>query len=372
MKRTTKILLSLSAAAAASLVILKTLPAQADYLCVSAKCLAAEAAEAEANQKKSEAESQKGTYQAEVERYSAEIAATQASIDRIGEEIAELAVRIENTETKIGKLRKSISDTIVKLYVGQDMSELELIASAGSLSDLQTKTTNQEVVKGKLKQLSEEAKAAKAELEIQKQQQEIKKQDAENQQAANQQLRIEQQYMVNQYQADENSWQAIAEEHNAVKEAEREAQRLLIISKQGGAGYAGDPNKGGYPFSNQCPWNGDSYNLSDYAPFGNGWGYMCECVSYTGWRIYARTGGAINPRYWGNARNWYGRYGTNGGGYEPRANSVGVSTSGYYGHVFWVEGLNPNGTIHISQYNVKVWDYSEANISPSGYWYIYY
>jgi peptidoglycan hydrolase CwlO-like protein len=366
-----RVLLSLSGLLIAGLATLALAPsgqvAQADYLCVSAKCLAAEAAEIAAREQQAEASAQKGSYQAEVNRYSAEISAMQASIDRTNEEIAELAVRIENTETKINKLRKSISDTVVKLYVGQDVSELELIANAGSLSDLQTKTTNQEVVKGKLKQLSIEAKAAKAELEKEKRQLEVKQQDNQQRKADSESLRSGQQAFVNEWQGREASFAEQASVNQQIKDEEREKQRQANLSKGIGSGVvAGDPNHGGYPayLDRAC-----QDCLVD--PWGM---YNRECVSYTAWKVESTYG---NMPYWGgrgNARQWIGN--AQGAGIPtsstPKVGSVGISTAGYYGHAVWVEAVS-GGMVYISQYNAAMNGlYSEQWISAGVFTYLYF
>jgi surface antigen/peptidoglycan hydrolase CwlO-like protein len=344
-----------------------TEPARADYLCVSAKCLAAEAAESAAREQQAAAAAQKGSYQAEVNRYSAEIAAMQATIDRTQEEIAELAVRIENTEVKINKLRQSISDTVVKLYVGQDVSELELLANSGSLSDLQAKTTNQEVIKGKLRQLSIEAKAAKAELEKEKKQLEIKQQDNQQRKSDNEALRSSQQAFVNEWQGREVAFAEQATVNQQIKDEEREKQRLANLSKGIGSGVvAGDPNHGGYPayLDNAC-----QDCLVD--PWGM---YNRECVSYTAWRVDNAYG---NMPYWGgrgNAWQWIGNAQRAGipTSSIPKAGSVGISTAGYYGHAVWVEQVS-GGMVYISQYNAAMdGRYSEQWISAGTFTYLYF
>lgn len=87
--------------------------------------------------------------------------------------------------------------------------------------------------------------------------------------------------------------------------------------------------------------------------------------------------------YWGNANQWPASAKARGYnvGTSPRAGSVGVMMSGTYGHVVWVESVNGNGTINISQYNYWLrgmpnggWGhYSEfKNVSPSAYQYYIY
>ncbi len=132
------------------------------------------------------------------------------------------------------------------------------------------------------------------------------------------------------------------------------------------------PN-GGYPnYLQNCYV--DRYALS----YGiDPWGYGCrQCVSYTAWKVLQAKGRA--PMYWGNANMWPAS--AKRAGYKvstiPRERSVGVMLSGPYGHVVWVESVNADKTINISQYNYwlpnKVnggWGwYSEfKNVSPSAY-----
>lgn len=132
------------------------------------------------------------------------------------------------------------------------------------------------------------------------------------------------------------------------------------------------PN-GGYPaYLQNCyvDANALSYGIDP-------WGYGCrQCVSYTAWKVLQKTGKAA--MYWGNAKDWPASakrvgYKT---GTTPKAKSVAVMTSGPYGHVVWVEQVNSNGTINVSQYNYWLagksnggWGwYSEfKNVPPSAY-----
>ena len=132
------------------------------------------------------------------------------------------------------------------------------------------------------------------------------------------------------------------------------------------------PN-GGYPkYLQNCYV--DRYALSyGFDP----WGYGCrQCVSYTAWKVLQKSGKAA--MYWGNAKQWPASAKRAGykTGTTPKKGSVGVVTSGTYGHVVWVEKVNSNGTINISQYNYWLagtsnggWGwYSEfKNVSPRAY-----
>lgn len=130
---------------------------------------------------------------------------------------------------------------------------------------------------------------------------------------------------------------------------------------------------GGYPsYLNNCyvDANALSYGIDP-------WGYGCrQCVSYTAWKVLQKSGKAA--MYWGNAKQWPASAKARGykTGTTPKKGSVGVMTTGYYGHVVWVESVNGNGTINISQYNYWLagkpnggWGYYSEfrNVSPSAY-----
>lgn len=59
-------------------------------------------------------------------------------------------------------------------------------------------------------------------------------------------------------------------------------------------------------------------------------------------------------------------------GTEPRAGAVGTTTRGGLGHVVYVESINGDGTINISEMNYKGWGIkSSRTTSASEFVYIY-
>lgn len=77
---------------------------------------------------------------------------------------------------------------------------------------------------------------------------------------------------------------------------------------------------------------------------------------------------------WGNANQWYGSaqaagYST---GSAPVAGAIGVSFAGAYGHVVYVESVNGDGTVNISEMNYNGWGVeSSRTTSASEFSYIY-
>jgi peptidoglycan hydrolase CwlO-like protein len=343
-----------------------------DALCVTDACHKAADAQAAAEKAAKDASSQVSAYETKVKQYAAAVAQVQAQIDQNNAEITELQVQIDAANQRLETLKAMLSKTIKQLYLSGDTSALDVLASSGSLSDFVNRTAQASSLQGKAKAVAAQVEETKTKLE--KDQATAKGKLAENEAAkktaAEQQA--EQQAFVAEWSNKQSEYAATADAAKKKKQAEMDAQYKIITANTGGNVVAGDPNKGRYPASNVCPGAADSYY-----PMGAGNGLACECYSYGIWKIYQRLGyvpSNVHGLY--GPKAMYGVSGTNGGGTQPRANSAGIMTNGYYGHIVWVEGVNSDGTVNISQYNAwpKVYDYSEQyNVPASAYqWYIYY
>jgi surface antigen len=104
--------------------------------------------------------------------------------------------------------------------------------------------------------------------------------------------------------------------------------------------------------------------------------YNRECVSYTAFKVAAS--GRYMP-YWGgygNANQWDDNARAAGIPVDtsPRAGDVAISNRGTYGHAMYVESVNGNGTINISQYNAALdGRYStRSGMDPSGLYFIHF
>jgi surface antigen len=94
---------------------------------------------------------------------------------------------------------------------------------------------------------------------------------------------------------------------------------------------------------------------------------------YCTWYVKNRRGASI-PNSLGNANTWYSRAAAAGMsvGSEPRAGAVGTTTRGSLGHVVYVESVNGDGTINISEMNYKGFGVqSSRTTSASEFVYIY-
>lgn len=101
---------------------------------------------------------------------------------------------------------------------------------------------------------------------------------------------------------------------------------------------------------------------------GNSYDY-----GYCTWYVKNRRGASL-PDNLGNANTWYSRASALGMavGSEARTGAVGTTTRGSLGHVVYVESVNGDGTINISEMNYEGWGVtSRRTASASEFVYIY-
>jgi surface antigen len=94
---------------------------------------------------------------------------------------------------------------------------------------------------------------------------------------------------------------------------------------------------------------------------------------YCTWYVKNRRGASI-PNSLGNANTWYYRASAMGMavGSEPRAGAVGTTPRGALGHVVYVESVNGDGSINISEMNAPVFGgVTYRTASASEFQYIY-
>ena len=146
-------------------------------------------------------------------------------------------------------------------------------------------------------------------------------------------------------QAEEEARRKAEEEARVLAEAEALEQMLHSEHYEGNV-FSGANT---YPWQNDCPDKQDYYlTYLDGHKIG---GYVCECVSYAGWKAYAAWG---IPLGWGNAYSWDDGARADGRFYvdhTPAAKTIGQANGGTYGHVFWVESVNPDGSVNVTEYN---------------------
>lgn len=317
----------------------------------------------------------------------------QAQLDVSQAKYDQLVLQIAETEKQIVNTQNALGTTIADMYVEDQITPLEMIASSKNISEFMDKQEYRTSIRNELSTKVKEIKALKTQLEAQKKDTENILTDQKNQRDYLASKEAEQQSLISNTRGEEQAYQKLSEGSKAAKRQLEIEQQAALAALLGGYNVsAGDPNKGGYPsqYDNVPYWGG---------PDGNGWYWEIEvpdawgmfarqCVSYAAWKVHQSYLLGTSDRdmpYWGgrgNANEWPDNAVAAGIPISstPSAHTVGVSMAGNWGHVVWVESVNDNGTINISQYNYCFQDcgnggsgrgkYSEMyNVSPSSFSY---
>ncbi len=330
----------------------------------SAACREAVAKEQAANKNAAAAANSANRFQAKVNELAAEIATKEAEIAETEAEVEVLKDKIAETEEKLLEEQEALAELLVNMHFESDAEPIRILAGSTSISDLAEKAAREEVVKSQIsatamtvKQTKEELENAKAEVEdLLAQQQEAKK--------ALMEKKSEQEALVAKY---ENDAEAYTAEARAAALAQREAERAEQEAHPElyrGSAYTGANT---YPWQGDCPARQDEFIT--YWEDAWGWhkigGYVCECVSYAGWKAYEAYGVAAA---WGNAYSWDD--GARAAGYRvdksPAAGTIGQVDGYPYGHVFWVESVNSDGSINVTEYNNSYATYLYSGVSRFG------
>lgn len=104
------------------------------------------------------------------------------------------------------------------------------------------------------------------------------------------------------------------------------------------------------------------------------WGmYNRECVSYTAWKV--ANSGRRMPYGFGDANNWPKAAQRAGISVDtnPVAGDIAIRYDDKFGHSMYVESINGDGSLNISQYNVNSsGGYSVETIKPDGLVFIHF
>jgi surface antigen len=340
------------------------------------------ALQAEINQYQSKANELKekgNSLQGELDRLSNEKAVIQRQIDLSQAKYDQLVVDIKANEEKLAKTQKSLEKIVASLYVDDDVSSIELLASSENIADFVDKQEYRSAVQKNLATSIKEVKRLKKELEQQKIDAQREIETGKSAREALAAKEAEQQALLDQTRGEEAAYNGVIANREQQKlQAQREQQAAIqaTMRRNGGGGSLMSAGSLG-PYAS---WAGNCYvdanAISHGGARGGGQdplGYGCnQCVSYTAWMMAQKTGYA--PSYWGNANMWPAKARANKFTVtsQPRANSLGVMSPGRYGHIVYVHSYNAaNNTVNISQYNEyiagKGWgQYSERTNVPAG------
>lgn len=294
----------------------------------------------------------------------AQIAVSQAQHDK-------LVIEIADTEKQISENQDALGTTIADLYLDDDISPVEMLASSQNIGDFLDKQEYRNSVKDQLSTTIKKVKDLKTQLTTQKE--EVTKVLA-TQTAARDSLQAketEQARLLAQTQNDESKYQGMIKDSQAqIAEAKR-IQAVLNARTNSTGGYTivDSGSLGDYPWNNaNCPMLGYLSTGGANGNGGDGRGYGCrQCASYVAWKIAKEVGIYYK---WGNGGD-FARNAINAGyqnlGSNPQPGSIAVIL-GNPGHVAWVEAVSGNQVL-VSQYNYNYgagWGmYSEMWLSKS-------
>lgn len=339
-----------------------------------------QAAQNEASQNQNQADNlakMADSYQAELKQLESQTKVLQEQIKRSEAEHTRLEGEIAKNKERIETNKKALRTTVLGLYTESQTSTLEMVASSKNISEFADKQAQQSAVQNKLNDTITEINKLKKQLEDQQQKVKQVLKDQKSQRAQLNAKEAEKKKLIDETKGEENAYRERAAQNNArvqqlraaQAEENRRAAAAAVRGNGGGAGSipAGSAAGGGYP---------DMWANAPLDAYVDNWGlYTRECVSYVAWKV-ASTGRHV-PHFGGagNANQWPSTLAQHGiqSGSNPVAGSAAMLPIGAYGHVMYVESVNGDGTITVSDYNLQ-WDglYRKYTRSAAGLTYIYF
>jgi len=312
------------------------------------------------------------TLQEALNELNAQVSSIQAQIDESQKKHDDLVAEITKNKELIEQNREALGEILSDIYVDDQISPLEMLASSKSIGDYIDKQEQRSSLRQALSDKIKDIKALQKKLEKDRQAVENVLKDQKSQRAQLASKQAEQQKLLSDTQNDQNSYSRLASERNAEISRLRAQQAAENLRRMQQAGWSGaipapSPGNGGYP----AVWA--NAPLDAYI---DNWGlYTRECVSYVAWKV-ASTGRYV-PHFGGrgHAYQWPSTTAAYGipNGSTPKVGAAAVQYGGPYGHVMYVEAVNGDGTITVSDYNLGVDGlYRYYTRSASGLTYIYF
>jgi choline binding protein D len=307
--------------------------------------------------------------QSELDKINGQITTIQGQIADSQKKIDNLNAQIKRNEILIKQRRKAMGQVLADMHVDDQISPLEMLASSNSIGDYIDKQEQRSSLRTSLNGKIKEIKALQKKLEENKKLVENTLRDQEAQRNVLSSKQSEKAKLVADTKNDQNAYSALAQKRNSevakLREEQAAANRRALgngVSIPGGI-----PGGGGYP---------GVWANAPLDAYVDPWGlYTRECVSYVAWKIHST--GRYVPHFGGagNANQWpstAARHGISSGS-TPKVGAAAVMNIGYYGHVMYVESVNGDGTITVSDYNFA-WDglYRYYTRSASGLTYVYF
>lgn len=334
---------------------------------------------AKANMQQNRAEA--NSYNQMANSVAAQIAALNSEISALNAEIAaneakvqELNVEIEKNEKKLADNQAALAEMLIDMHFDSDSEPITILAGSKSISDYAEKQAREDVAKQEIALASQKIKELKISLNNQKEEVEQAIESSEAKRSLVASKRADQQVL-------KASYEKSADDASVLASYWEEQLKLLAWTPPSnttgnGSRWYGVANT--YPYQGNCPR--DNVRYSAYG------GAVCQCTSYASWKAKEKWG--ISNTWGGNASNY-----VNAKGYtvpatgiktyvdrNPAPYTIAVQFGGPYGHVMWVESVNENGSVNITEYNVNwpsigcnIGDFcSRKNVGSSNMWFVHF
>jgi surface antigen len=307
-----------------------------------------------------------GSYQQAIGVLQAQISGLQAELNANLGRQADLQSQITAKQAEIDKQKAYLGEDIRTMYIDGQLTTIEELATSRDLSDYVDKESYRTAVQNKIDTSIKQIAALQAQLQKQKSELDVLVNTQQQQNAELSSAKAQQDSLLAYNEGQQASFNAQIKNNNG-RIAELRRQQLAANSRF--IAGTGSNCGGGYP-GKWCNIPQDSV-LDD-------WGmYNRECVSYTAFRVAAS--GRYMPGWgWsarGNANQWDDNARSSGIPVDgnPQPGDVAISNAGAFGHAMYVESVNGNGTINISQYNAALdGRYSTATISKGSLVFIHF
>lgn len=314
-------------------------------------------AEIDANNEKAKKKAEEaGSLKNELAVIDAEKSAAEATLSRMKVEHKRTEEEIKKAEEDIKNNKLLLGEMLAEMHIQQNETPLLTLVKEDNFAKLFDALARQDSMQRDMVESTKKVESLKKELEEKEKLQKIQLVNQENVKKQIIAKSNEKQELINKTKGEEANYRAVV--------AERENRRAEVMKQQQAEIEAAMRRAGGNStyvnsLAGDYPWSGgncyvDGNAMSHGGSNGNGGdgnGYGCrQCASYAAWRAQKETGRSFYG--WGNANQF--PYTAASAGYAvgstPRAKALGVISSGYYGHVVYIEEVR-GGQVLVAQYN---------------------
>jgi len=298
---------------------------------------------------------QASSYQDAIDKLQLQINALQQSIVDNQLKSEDLQKQIVQAQADLDHQKQVLGENIKAMYLEGNISTLEILASSNNISDYVNKAEYRNSVQSKVKTTLDKINALKVQLTQQQKALEAAIASLKLQQSQLSSTQSQQSQMLAYTEGQKAAYdQQISSNQSKIADLRR--QQIIANSRNviGVTSYGGSCG-GGYPGAVNGPYGTWGCNYAKDNTIDN-WGmYNRECVSYTAYRVAASGRNMPNWGGIGDAKQWPGNAQAAGipvdFGANAQVGDVAISTAGTWGHAMYVESVNGDGTVTVSQYN---------------------